>query len=50
MAIQRELGAVYPGIKCQAREAAHSPSASAEVESCGAIPPLPIRLHGVALN
>jgi hypothetical protein len=43
-------GAVSPGVQRQGREADHSPSFGAEVKNGGAIPPLPIRLHGVVLN
>jgi hypothetical protein len=48
--IQRVLGALSPGVKWPGGEADHSPGSSAEVKSGGGIPPLPIRLHGVALN
>jgi hypothetical protein len=36
---------LFPG-----READHSLSSSAEVKNDGAIPPLPIRLHGAVMN
>jgi hypothetical protein len=39
-----------PGLKLQGREADHSPPSSAEVNNCGAIPPLPIFLRGIVLN
>jgi hypothetical protein len=45
--------ASYPmvaGGKAAEREADNSPAPSAEVKNDGAIPPLPIRLHGVVLN
>jgi hypothetical protein len=44
--IQSVLGAV----KWSGREADHSAPFSGEVKNGGAIPPLPIRLHCVALN
>jgi hypothetical protein len=40
----------FPGDKAAGREADHSPPSSAEVKNGGAIPPLPIRLHGAVLN
>jgi hypothetical protein len=43
-------GAVSPGIKRLGRESDHSPLSSIEVRNDGAIPSLPIRLHGVLLN
>jgi hypothetical protein len=36
----------FPGVKRQGRVADQSPLSSAEVKDAGAIPPLPIRLHG----
>jgi hypothetical protein len=38
------------GVKRPGRETDHSPPSSADVKNDGAIPPLPIRLHGVVLN
>jgi hypothetical protein len=38
------------GVKRQGREADHSPPSSAEVKKGGAIPSLPICLHGVVLD
>jgi hypothetical protein len=35
------------GVKRPGREDDHSPPSSAEVKNGGAIPPLPIRLHGM---
>jgi hypothetical protein len=43
-------GAFPPGVKQQGREADHSPLSSAEVKKGGAIPSLPICLHGTVLN
>jgi hypothetical protein len=43
-------GCSSPGVKRPVREPDHSPPASAEVKNDGAIPPLPIRLHGIMLN
>jgi hypothetical protein len=40
----------FPGVKRQGREADFSPPSTVEVMNGGAIPPLPIRLHGVVLN
>jgi hypothetical protein len=48
--IQLVPGAVSLEVKRQGREADHSPPSSAEVKNGGAIPPLPLRLHGVVLN
>jgi hypothetical protein len=45
--------ATYPmgtGVTRLWREADHSPPSSAEVKNGGAIPPLPVRLHGVVLH
>jgi hypothetical protein len=39
-----------PGLKQPEREGDHSPPTSADVKNCGAIPPLPIRLHSLVLN
>jgi hypothetical protein len=39
-----------PGVQREEREADHSRSSSAEVGNDGAVPPIPIRFHGVALN
>jgi hypothetical protein len=52
------LGPTQPHIQCipgervkrQGREAEHSPASDTEVKKDGAIPQLPLRLHGVALN
>jgi hypothetical protein len=43
-------GALYPEAKRLGRDADHSLPSNAEVTNGGAIPPLPIRLHGVLLN
>jgi hypothetical protein len=43
-------GVISPEIKRQELEADHSPPFSAEVKNGGAIPSLPIRLHGRVLN
>jgi hypothetical protein len=43
-------GGSLPGVKRQGLEADNSSPSSAEVKNDGAIPPLPIRLHGVVLN
>jgi hypothetical protein len=43
-------GADFPEIKRPGREADHSPPSSAEVKNGGAIPPLPMRVHGRVLN
>jgi hypothetical protein len=48
--IQRITGPVSPGETHPEREADHSPPSSAEIKNGGAIPPLPIRLHGLVLN
>jgi hypothetical protein len=48
--IQWVPGALSPGVKRPGREADHSPPSSAEVKNGGAIPPLPIHLHGMVLN
>jgi hypothetical protein len=42
--------ALSSSVKRLGREADHSRPSSAEVKNGGAIPPLPIRLHGVVLN
>jgi hypothetical protein len=39
-----------PGVKRPECEADHSPTSGTEVKYGGAIPPLSVRLHGVALN
>jgi hypothetical protein len=39
-----------PGVKRPGREIDHSFPSSAEVINGGAIPPLPVRLHGIVLN
>jgi hypothetical protein len=44
------LAAISTGLKWPGREANHSPPSSGDVNSDGAIPPLPTRLHGVVLN
>jgi hypothetical protein len=38
------------GLKGPGREADHSPPSSAEVKKSGALPPLPIYLHGIVIN
>jgi hypothetical protein len=43
-------GALSPGVKQQELEADHSPPSSVEVKEGGAIPALPICLHGIVLN
>jgi hypothetical protein len=43
-------GSSFFGVKRPGRETDHSPPSSAEVKNGGAIPPLPLRLHGVVLN
>jgi len=49
--IQWVLWALLSGVKRQGREADYSPSSSAKVKNvCGAIPPIPIHLHGVVLS
>jgi hypothetical protein len=48
--IQWVSGAFPPWVKQPGREADHTLLSSAEVENGGALPPLPIRLHGVVLN
>jgi hypothetical protein len=40
----------YPRLKQQRREADRSPPSSAEIKNGGAIPPLPICVHGIVLN
>jgi hypothetical protein len=40
----------FSGLKRPVREADHSRLSSAEVESDGAIPPLPIRLDDIVFN
>jgi hypothetical protein len=47
--IQEVSGAISPEVKRQERVADHSPPSSAEVKKSGAIPPLPIYLHGIVL-
>jgi hypothetical protein len=44
------LGALLPGLKMQGHEADHSPPSSTKIKNGGAIPPLPIHLHGIVLN
>jgi hypothetical protein len=36
-----------PGVKLPVRKTDHSPPSIAEVNDCGAMPPLPILLHGM---
>jgi hypothetical protein len=48
--IQQVPGTLSSGVKWVGREADHSPPSSAEFKNGGAIPPLPIRLHGVVMN
>jgi hypothetical protein len=43
-------GVLSLGLKRLGREAGHSPPSSAEVNNGEAIPPLPIRLHGLVRN
>jgi hypothetical protein len=43
-------GALSLGLKRLGREANHSLLSSAEIKNGGAIPPLPIRLHGIVFN
>jgi hypothetical protein len=43
-------GALLLEVKRQGREADYSPRFSEDVKYGGAIPPLPIRLHGVVFN
>jgi hypothetical protein len=43
-------GALSSEVNRPGRETHHSPPSGAEVKNGGAIPPLPIRLHGVVLN
>jgi hypothetical protein len=40
----------HPGVKWPGHEADHSSPSSAEVKNGGAVPPLPICLHGIVLN
>jgi hypothetical protein len=47
--IQWVPGALSPRVKRLGREDDHPLTSSAEVKNGGDIPPLPIRLHGVAL-
>jgi hypothetical protein len=42
--------ALSPGVKWPRNETDHSPPSSAEVKNDGAIPPIPIHLHGMVLN
>jgi hypothetical protein len=48
--VQWELGALSAQVKLPGREADHSPTFSAENKNDGAIPPLPMRLHGLVHN
>jgi hypothetical protein len=48
--VQRIQGTLYLGVKMQGRESDDSPLSSAEVKDYGALPPLPIYLHGIVLN
>jgi hypothetical protein len=43
-------GGFFSRVKRQGLEADHSPPSNAEVKNGGAVPPVPIRLHGVVLN
>jgi hypothetical protein len=43
-------GGSFLGVKRAVREADHLPPSSAEFKNVGAIPPLPIYLHGIVLN
>jgi hypothetical protein len=43
-------GDSFPGVKRPGKQADHSPAFSAEIKNGGAIPSLPVRLHGVALE
>jgi hypothetical protein len=40
----------FPVVKRPERKVDHSTPSSAEVKNGGAIPPLPINLHGIVLN
>jgi hypothetical protein len=48
--VQWVPGTLSLGVKRPGREADLPPPSSADVKNCGAIPPLPKRLHGVVLN
>jgi hypothetical protein len=48
--IQRVSRALSLAVKRQERESDHSPPSSSEIKNGGAIPPLPIYLHGIVLN
>jgi hypothetical protein len=48
--IQWVREALFQELKRLKREADHSPLSSEEVKNSVAIPPLPVRLHGAALN
>jgi hypothetical protein len=48
--VQRIQKALFPGVKMQGRESDDSPLSSAEEKKDGALPPLPIYLHGIVLN
>jgi hypothetical protein len=49
-AIPAPLRKCLPGVKRQGHETYHSPPSIVEVKNGGAIPPLPIRLHGALLS
>jgi hypothetical protein len=40
----------FVGVKWPESDVEHSPPSSAEAKNGGAIPPLPVCLHGIALN
>jgi hypothetical protein len=48
--IQLLQGVLFPGVKRKKREDDYSPAPTAEVKNGGAIPPLPLCLHGTVLN
>jgi hypothetical protein len=45
-----DTGGSFSGVKQQRLEADHSPPSSAQIKNGGAVPPLPICLHGIVLN
>jgi hypothetical protein len=45
-----DTGDDFPRGKAEEREAENSSPSSAEVKNGGAMPPLPIFLHGIVLN
>jgi hypothetical protein len=48
--IQWVPDALSPGVEPPERGAVHLPPSTAAVKNSGAVPPLPIRLHGMVLN